>query len=92
MNTTYSTIPDQELLNRFYHDGDNKWLGQLLQRYTVLLYGVCMKYLKNEEEAKDAVQQVFVVENLQREEQVQLMKDTETKIEQEKRTTRWATW
>jgi rod shape-determining protein MreC len=36
----------------------------------------------------NSVQQVFVVENLQREEQVQLMKDTETKIEQEKRTTR----
>ena len=59
MNTTYSTIPDQDLLKRFYHDGDNKWLGVLLQRYTMLLFGVCMKYLKNEEEAKDAVQQVF---------------------------------
>jgi RNA polymerase sigma factor (sigma-70 family) len=59
VNTTYSTIPDQELLNRFYQHGDNKWLGLLLQRYTVLLFGVCMKYLKNEEEAKDAVQQVF---------------------------------
>jgi len=34
-------------------------LGILLQRYTLLLFGVCMKYLKNEEEAKDAVQQVF---------------------------------
>jgi rod shape-determining protein MreC len=31
------------------------------------------------------VQQVFVVENLQREEQVQLEKDTEKKIEQQKR-------
>lgn len=31
----------------------------MLQRYTLLLFGVCMKYLKNEEEAKDAVQQVF---------------------------------
>ena len=59
MNASYSTIPDQELLNRFYNDGDNKWLGLLLQRYTLLLFGVCMKYLKNEEEAKDAVQQVF---------------------------------
>ncbi len=59
MNASYSTIPDQELLQRFYHDGDNKWLGVLLQRYTLLLFGVCMKYLKNEEEAKDAVQQVF---------------------------------
>jgi RNA polymerase sigma factor (sigma-70 family) len=32
----------------------------VLQRYTVLLLGVCMKYLKNEEEAKDAVQQIFL--------------------------------
>ncbi|MCC6287206.1 MAG: sigma-70 family RNA polymerase sigma factor [Chitinophagaceae bacterium] len=31
-----------------------------MQRYTLLLYGVCMKYLKNEEEAKDAVQQIFL--------------------------------
>ena len=31
-----------------------------MQRYTVLLLGVCMKYLKNEEEAKDGVQHVFV--------------------------------
>jgi RNA polymerase sigma-70 factor (ECF subfamily) len=59
VNSSYSTIPDQDLLNRFYSDGDNKWLGILFQRYTLLLFGVCMKYLKNEEEAKDAVQQVF---------------------------------
>ena len=51
---------DNELLQRFYADGNNDWLGQLLQRYTMLLFGVCMKYLKNEEEAKDAVQQVFL--------------------------------
>ena len=33
-----------------------------------------------------AIQQVFVVDNLQRDEQVQLEKDTEKKIEQQKRT------
>jgi rod shape-determining protein MreC len=33
----------------------------------------------------NSLQQVFVVENLQRDEQVQLLKDTEKKIEQEKR-------
>lgn len=59
MSSSLSTIPDNELLNHYYQDGDNKWLGLLLQRYTLLLFGVCMKYLKNEEEAKDAVQQVF---------------------------------
>ena len=36
------------------------WLGILLQRYTLILFGVCMKYLKNETEAKDGVQQVFL--------------------------------
>ncbi len=51
---------DQELLEKFYADHDNEWLGILLQRYTLLLLGVCMKYLKNEEEAKDSVQQVFL--------------------------------
>ncbi|RXK86679.1 RNA polymerase sigma factor [Filimonas effusa] len=53
-------ISDQELLDRFYQSGENEWLGYLLQRYTMLLLGVCMKYLKNEEEAKDSVQQVFL--------------------------------
>jgi RNA polymerase sigma factor (sigma-70 family) len=56
----YNHIDDNELLQRFYADHDNEWLGILLQRYTMLLLGVCMKYLKNEEEAKDCVQQVFL--------------------------------
>lgn len=56
----YSNTSDQELLERFYASHDNQWLGILLQRYTLLLLGVCMKYLKNEEEAKDSVQQVFL--------------------------------
>ena len=53
-------IDDKELLNRFYSDHNNEWLGELLPRYTLLLFGVCMKYLKNEEDAKDCVQQIFL--------------------------------
>ena len=56
----HPALTDQELLERFYADHNNEWLGHLLQRYTLLLLGVCMKYLKNEEEAKDSVQQVFL--------------------------------
>ncbi len=56
----YDHITDNELLEKFYSDHDNQWLGIVLQRYTLLLLGVCMKYLKNEEEAKDAVQQIFL--------------------------------
>ena len=59
-NNGFSHITDKELLEHFYAGRDNKWLGILLQRYTLLLFGVCMKYLKNEEEAKDCVQQVFL--------------------------------
>lgn len=57
-NLSYQS--DSELLERFSQTRDNEHLGILLQRYTYLLLGVCMKYLKNEEEAKDAVQQVFL--------------------------------
>ncbi|HEX8279098.1 MAG TPA: sigma-70 family RNA polymerase sigma factor [Segetibacter sp.] len=57
---TFAHIEDKELLDKFYSDGNNRWLGILLQRYTMLLLGVCMKYLKDEEEAKDAVQQIFL--------------------------------
>jgi RNA polymerase sigma-70 factor (ECF subfamily) len=56
----YAHISDQELLDKFKKDQDNLWLGILLQRYTMMLLGVCMKYLKDEEAAKDAVQQVFL--------------------------------
>ncbi len=53
-------ITDSELLDLFYQKKDNELLGILLQRYTLLLLGTCLKYLKNETEARDAVQQVFL--------------------------------
>ncbi len=56
---SYQHLTDKELLDRYRTFHDRDLLGKLLQRYTLLLLGVCLKYLKNEEEAKDAVQQVF---------------------------------
>ena len=56
----HEEISDQQLLENFYRDRNNEWLGILLQRYTLLLLGVCMKYLKNEEDARDSVQQIFL--------------------------------
>jgi RNA polymerase sigma-70 factor (ECF subfamily) len=58
--TSYTRLTDQEILKHFYADRNNEWLGALLERYTMLLYGVSMKYLKNPEEARDAVQQIFL--------------------------------
>jgi RNA polymerase sigma factor (sigma-70 family) len=58
-NKSHSHLSDQELMQHFKASGNNLYIGILLERYSLLLFGVCMKYLKNEEEAKDAVQQVF---------------------------------
>lgn len=59
MINKHEKYEDEYLLSKYMQSHDNEWLGILLQRYTVLVLGVCMKYLKNEEEAKDAVQQIF---------------------------------
>lgn len=36
-----------------------KVLGELFQRYSHLVYGVCLKYLQDRDEAKDAVMEIF---------------------------------
>src|SRR5438067_4342875 len=53
-------MTDNELLDLYYTDKDQEWLGILLERYTLLLLGVCMKYLKDENEAKDCVQHIIL--------------------------------
>ena len=50
---------DNELINIFCSSGNKEALGVLFERYMHLVYGVCLKYLKNREEAKDAVIQIF---------------------------------
>lgn len=56
----HSQLTDDQLLANYRGSGDNMWLGHLLQRYTALLLGVGMKYLKDKVTAEDAVQQVFL--------------------------------
>ena len=56
----YDHITDTELLEFYYNDKNQEWIGILLERYTLLLLGVCMKYLKDENEARDCVQQIFL--------------------------------
>lgn len=57
--TNNDNTTDVSLLQQYRQSGSNVWLGKLLDRYTLLIYGVCLKYLKNEDDAKDGVQQVF---------------------------------
>lgn len=58
-NIQDSALPDKELADQYRASGNMEVLGVLYQRYMDLLYGVCLKYLKNPEPAKDAVIQIF---------------------------------
>lgn len=60
MPKRYNHITDAGLLELYYTGKNQEWIGILLERYTILLLGVCMKYLKDENEAKDCVQQIFL--------------------------------
>jgi RNA polymerase sigma-70 factor (ECF subfamily) len=50
---------DEDLVKEFTATGDLNVLGRLYSGYMPLVYGVCLKYLKNREESKDAVMQIF---------------------------------
>lgn len=50
---------DDGLINKFNATGDLEFLGQLFNQYIHLVYGVCLKYLKEREAARDATMQIF---------------------------------
>ena len=58
-NIPASDAPDDELVEAYKSSGKLEVLTELYQRYIDLVYGVCLKYLKDEENAKDAVLNIF---------------------------------
>jgi RNA polymerase sigma factor (sigma-70 family) len=58
-NISSTNQSDADLVALYRHSGDLKPLGELYQRYMELVYGVCLKYFKESEQAQDAVMQIF---------------------------------
>jgi RNA polymerase sigma factor (sigma-70 family) len=54
-----SALSDRELVVRYRYSYDNQYIGELFQRYSHLVFGVCLNHLGSEERAKDAVMEVF---------------------------------
>lgn len=52
-------MPDNQLIELYCQTNEKKYIGHLFERYTHLVFGVCMKYMKNEDNSKDAVMQIF---------------------------------
>lgn len=64
----YQKLPDEELIHRYAHRNEETAFSCLFGRYSHLVYGVCLKYLKDVDAAKDASQQIFIklLEDLKR--------------------------
>jgi RNA polymerase sigma factor (sigma-70 family) len=52
-------MTDADLVGHYKTSGDLVLLGELYNRYMPMVFGVSLKYLKNREEARDAVMQIF---------------------------------
>jgi len=50
---------DSELLAAYRDNEDMEVLGELYNRYLEMVYGVCMKYFKNEMRSEDGVMEIF---------------------------------
>lgn len=57
-------------MERYRHSGDALTATAIFQRYSDLIYGVCLKYLKDPEEASDALMDIYgeLMEKLKRHE------------------------
>ena len=58
-NISTSHLADADLVLLYRKNDDLQALGEVYQRYMDLVYGVCLKYFKDAEKAKDAVMQIF---------------------------------
>lgn len=54
-----SDIDEQGLLREYRKTGNLEILGRLYERYMPLVFGLCLKYFKDEDQSKDAVMQIF---------------------------------
>ncbi len=52
-------LSDEELFEYYKNSHNSEYMGQLFTRYTHLVYGSCLKYLKNSESAEEAVMEIF---------------------------------
>lgn len=55
----YNKLTDSELLILYKNGKNTEVVGELFSRYSHLVYGVCLNYLKNQQNAKDAVLSIF---------------------------------
>lgn len=52
-------LTDEQLVLLYKDSGNKKCIGELFERYSHLVYGVCLKYLQEPNDAKDMLMVIF---------------------------------
>lgn len=58
-NNKINALTDDELLLQLVESRDIQYLGVLFKRFIPKVYGTCLKYLSNTEQAQDAVMDIY---------------------------------
>ncbi len=56
----YRKLSDEDVIHRYVHRKEHSAFNCIYERYAHLVLGVCFKYLRSADEAKDATQQIFI--------------------------------
>ena len=52
-------LSDELLVSQYLESGNKELIAVLFERYTHLVYGICLNYLQEPEQCKDAVMDIF---------------------------------
>ena len=55
----YNDLNDIDLIKKYKETSDKVFVGILYKRYSKLVFGLCMKYLQDEEDAQDITINIF---------------------------------
>lgn len=59
MSAPHSLYSDEELVLNYKATANTSLVGELFKRHSLMCFSVCMKYLKDQEEAEDATMNIF---------------------------------
>ena len=58
-NIEMQSLSDEELIQSYQRSLEKSFVGELFERYTHLVFGVCINHLKDRDESQDAVMEIF---------------------------------
>jgi RNA polymerase sigma-70 factor, ECF subfamily len=59
IHQSYQSVSDKKLLQLYGEKKDKRCMAELWERYSALVYGLCLRMLKNKEDSLDAVVGIF---------------------------------